>query len=157
MKRRPNLVLREPVKLYDPRNEEKFNPNLAKNDTTKITPTKEIKVKPKETTSAKVEEIREVKKVQRQIVESVREKMSPRIGQIWDYFCQKAKANGELTKSFNLTRSEVMKEAGIGSTNTYRDALKKFQDLELLEIELRPGVNSGSIFTLTEKGIEQID
>lgn len=157
MKRRPNLVLREPVKLYDPRNEEKFNLNLAKNDTTKITPTKEIKVKPKETTSAKVEEIREVKKVQRQIVESVREKMSPRIGQIWDYFCQKAKANGELTKSFNLTRSEVMKEAGIGSANTYRDALKKFQDLELLEIELRPGVNSGSIFTLTEKGIEQID
>ena len=50
-----------------------------------------------------------------------------------------------------------MKEAGIGSTNTYRDALKKFKELNLLEIELRPGVNSGSLFTLTEKGIDEIE
>ena len=146
MKKRPNLVLREPVKLYE--NKREVPTKFAKTE----------KVEKKESELPKMEKVVEKREVSKpQTRESVKDKMPPRIGQIWDYFCRKAKADGEIKRSFNLTRSEVMKEAGIGSTNTYRDALKRFQDMDLLEIELRPGVNSGSIFTLTEKGIEQID
>lgn len=144
MKKRPNLVLREPVKLYE--------------TSGKI---KEVRSEAEDKSIAEIEspQIKEREDVrpQTQPKESVKARMPPRIGQIWDYFCRKAKENGEINPIFSLTRSEVMKEAGIGSTNTYRDALKRFQDMGLLEIELRPGVNSGSIFTLTEKGIEQID
>lgn len=146
MKKRPNLVLREPVKLYE--NKRETMPKVEQAE----------KVTKNESELPKIEKVavkREVPKLQNK--ESVKAQMPPRIGQIWDYFCRKARADGEINRSFNLTRSEVMKEAGIGSTNTYRDALKRFQAMELLEIELRPGVNSGSIFTLTEKGIEQID
>lgn len=142
MKKRPSLTLREPVKLYESKKELRQE-IIEEKAVAKIE-------------SPKIEEKKEIKP-QIQPKESVKAKMPPRIGQIWDYFCRKAKENGEVSPSFNLTRSEVMKGAGIGSTNTYRDALKRFQDMGLLEIELRPGVNSGSIFTLTEKGIEQID
>lgn len=147
MKKRPNLSLREPVRLYETKTEatikevmpeEKKAETVAKFESTPIEKT-------------------EIAQPNVQLKESIKDKLPPRIGQIWIYFCQKAKGNGELNRTFSLTRAEVMKEAGIGSTNTYRDALKRFQDLGLMEIELRPGVNSGSIFTLTEKGIEQID
>ena len=86
----------------------------------------------------------------------LREKMSPRIQQIWDYLCMVAARNNPPQKRFSVTRAEIMREAGIGSTNTYRDAIAKFQQLGLLEIELRPGVNSGSVFTFTENGWREV-
>ena len=150
MKKRPNLVLREPVKLYETKREVIVNEVNLREDN-------EIQFPPIEEKSIKIAQNKEVEEPKNQLKESVKDKMPPRIGQIWDYFCRKAKSDGEINRSFSLTRSEVMKEAGIGSTNTYRDALKRFQDMGLLEIELRPGVGSGSVFTLTEKGIEQID
>ncbi|MBX7174724.1 MAG: hypothetical protein K1X72_27355 [Pyrinomonadaceae bacterium] len=157
MKKRPNLILREPVKLYEPKILEKELP-----------PQKEKKLGKDEEFESKQNNLQLAKKeIENTILEkekieffpkriSLREKMSPRVQQIWDYFCQKAKQGDEFKKSFCLTRAEVMKGAGIGSTNTYRDALKKFQDLDLLKIELRPGVNSGSVFTFTERGIEEL-
>lgn len=156
MKKRPNLILREPVKLYEVKNEneiksvekEEFTSDEAKINN----PPEEFKVvKSLETILKEAVSTPETK-----YISPIKEKMSPRIQQIWDYFCQKAASEGEILKSISLTRGEVMKEAGIGSTNTYRDALKKFQDLGLIEIELRPGVNSGSLFTFTEKGISEI-
>lgn len=149
MKKRPSLVLREPVKLYEAEREVE-SAKIGK---------REVSEKKKNLEKLKVLESsqRTENLIIEKNIESVKEKMSPRVRQIWDYFCKKAQENGELQKSFNLTRAEVMKEAEIGSTNTYRDALRKFQELELLEIELRPGVNSGSIFTLTAKGIEQVE
>ncbi len=158
MKKRPSLTLREPVKLYDSRLLEEYieTPKLD-SEFTKSTVTEfETKLNNAENITEQIKEkIGEKPQVQQTGI--IKEKMSPRIQQIWQYFCKKAKVDGEINKSFNLTRAEVMKEANIGSTNTYRDALRKFQDLNLMEIELRPGVNSGSIFTLTEKGIEEID
>lgn len=158
MKKRPSLTLREPVKLYEARIVEKeIETEIPNNEiVTSIDTQFETKLQNSEIIKEEVvENIELPKKIQNK--ESVREKMSPRIQQIWGYFCKKAKVEGEINKSFNLTRAEVMKEANIGSTNTYRDALRKFQDLNLMEIELRPGVNSGSLFTLTEKGIDEIE
>ena len=86
---------------------------------------------------------------------AIRAALSPRIQQIWDYFGKVAVSNQNTDGTFSVTRAEVMREAGIGSTNTYRDALQKFQNLGLIEIELRPGVGSGSIFRLTETGWEE--
>lgn len=154
MKKRPNLVLREPVKLYETKREVLTSESIPNEENPADN---EVKFSQTQEILPEIIEKKEFKESEKKTKESVKDKLPPRIGQIWDYFCRKAKADGKLTPSFNLTRSEVMKEAGIGSTNTYRDALKRFQDLGLLEIELRPGVNSGSIFTLTEKGIEQID
>lgn len=180
MKRKPSLVLREPVKLYVEKDEPKtVEPKTLKNkNIRKITSKAEkenLFVKPEENSAIKTaNQAEKVSETTEKVSEktekmpeksaaalnnpqvSVKSQMSPRIGQIWDYFCNKASADGEISKNFSLTRSEVMKEAGIGSTNTYRDALRKFQELGLIEIELRPGVNSGSIFTLTEKGIDEV-
>lgn len=149
MKKRPNLVLREPVKLYE---YEKVDKELeVKKEESIIEKVEKEKLQlDKKTLDAKPDELIQTR------TSLSREKMSPRVRQIWDYFCKKAKSGDEIRRSFNLTRAEVMKEAGIGSTNTYRDALRKFQELNLMEIELRPGVNSGSNFILTEKGIEEI-
>lgn len=155
MKKRPSLILREPVKLYEERSLEKDltskEGNLEKEEIIEIKEN-ELLLKDKFGLGIENEKVNfEPKKM------SLREKMSPRVQQIWDYFCQKAKNGNEINNTFCLTRAEVMKGAKIGSTNTYRDALKKFQDLDLLKIELRPGVNSGSVFTFTEKGIEELN
>lgn len=167
MKKKLNLVLRDPVKLHKTEqsvaelpspfekkeaetktesvlNEEK--PNAKKLETKeKIDEKKNLQVKPK-----KRLEIESEKKI-----EDVRKAMSVRIRQVWEYFCKKANTDNELRDSFTVTRAEVMREAGIGSTNTYRDALKRMQSLGLIRIELRPGVNAGSVFYLTDEGLEQ--
>lgn len=153
MKKRPNLVLREPVKLYESNIKEESKQEETYN-------LREITEIPEPTNIEKIKETpvkKEVIEKNSEKKDSIKEKLPPRISQIWSYFCRKAKTENGVNPVFSLTRAEVMKGAGIGSTNTYRDALKRFQDLGLLEIELRPGVNSGSIFTLTEKGINELD
>lgn len=167
MKKRPSLVLREPVKLYETKVVDEIKPQgtekKGNSEKEKLSSNLEILLKEKiiepiSSTENKVEPITSEETISPKVQnrETLRQKMSPRIQQIWDYFAKKAKTENEIKKSFSITRAEVMREANIGSTNTYRDALRKFQDLNLMEVELRPGVNSGSIFTLTEKGIEEI-
>lgn len=156
MKKRPSLILREPVKLYETKEKSQSEKEIVEKTSTdnqKIFPEQEETKLTKSLATILSEENYTLK---RDFLEPVREKMSPRVQQIWDYLCRKAVESGEVQTSFGLTRSEVMKEAGIGSTNTYRDALKKFKELGLLEIELRPGVNSGSLFIFTEKGREYL-
>ena len=157
MKRRPNLVLRDPVKLYETRKDhQKVLPKTSK-ESELNQPKKKKELEEPELGLIELKRNKVEKKNQDKRFELSRDKMSPRIQQIWDYLSKKVKSGEEITRSFCLTRAEVMKEAGIGSTNTYRDALKKFKELNLLEIELRPGVNSGSLFTLTEKGIDELE
>lgn len=167
MRKKLNLVLREPVKLHEtsvkiPELPSRFEQEKEaakvekttkppKNDAKKLTPTIE-KPKTPATTKTSVPK----PNISEGNLDKILETMPPRVRQIWDYFCEAAKQDGDLQNSFVVTRSEVMRHAGIGSTNTYRDALRKFQTAGLLEIELRPGVNSGSIFHLTEKGIELV-
>ncbi len=176
MPKKLNLTLREPVKLHATRSEipELLMPfeKEAKKETIRQKETnKKKKFLPasvenqQKTQKETVKEIvgktenpakdngREVKVKDKKDLSAILEKMPPRVRQIWSYFCEAAKKDGDLLNSFTITRAEVMKKAGIGSTNTYRDALRKFQDAELVEIELRPGVNAGSIFHLTEKGL----
>lgn len=166
MRKKLNLVLREPVKLHE--TEAKVPELSARFETEEIQQVKPEREKPKlaktgngeiSSKPAKINErlenkLSEPQKTTEKNTEKTLESMPPRVRQIWDYFCEAAKKDGELRNSFVITRSEVMRQAGIGSTNTYRDALRKFQTAGLIEIELRPGVNSGSIFYLTEKGIE---
>jgi hypothetical protein len=158
MKKRPSLVLREPVKLYEPKEDEeiitKLDEKFDVNEENPLPKNLETILKEKLVTPFESELLLEAR-IQKS--ESIRQKMSPRIQQIWDYFCKKARDGNQINKSFSLTRAEVMKEANIGSTNTYRDALKKFRELNLLEVELRPGVNAGSIFTLTDQGVEEVN
>lgn len=171
MKKKLNLVLRDPVKLH--KSEQTVldlpSPFIEKKNA-EINESEAEKNKAENIKVAKIDQktlIENVKKVEKKKeindnlskikIEDVREKMSLRIKQVWEYFCAVANKDGELQNSFTVTRAEVMKSAGIGSTNTYRDALKKFQDLDLLRIELRPGVNAGSIFHLTENGIKQAE
>lgn len=166
MRKKLNLVLREPIKLHETNAKvpelssrfeteeiesvkpEREKPKFSKSENGKISP-KPIKVREQSDKKSS-----EPEKPLKENLEKVLETMPPRVRQIWDYFCEAAKKDGELRNSFVVTRSEVMRHAGIGSTNTYRDALRKFQIAGLIEIELRPGVNSGSVFYLTEKGIE---
>lgn len=82
------------------------------------------------------------------------ETMSERTYEIWKCLVQQAAGENKLQRSFIVTRAQIMSEAKVGSTNTYRLALQKLQELGLLKIELRPGVTSGSVFHLTAKGIE---
>lgn len=143
MKKKLNLVLREPVKLHETDSEPPVIPLLFKKQPGEQTKTNgEVE----ENSSDNADESAEISR-----------KMSLRVRQIWEYFCRTATAAENPRKSFTVTRSEVMREAGIGSTNTYRDALSKFKSLGLLEIEMRPGVNAGSIFHLTELGLEQTE
>lgn len=166
MKKKLNLVLRNPVKLHDTNqnapelpspfdkkeNVEKEIETKEKAEVLGLPPVEEKKLKAKGETKLKANEKRETAKPE---IEDLRKDMSLRIKQVWEYFCKKANADSELRNSFTVTRAEVMREAGIGSTNTYRDALKKMQSLGLINIELRPGVNAGSVFYLTEDGLEQ--
>ncbi len=159
MKKKLNLVLRDPVRLNQsevivselPSPFEKKIETVETNWETKKTDKPENENK--SATDKRFEPRQSVVRSVEQL--SAREKMSPRIRLIWDYLCFAAGKNQQPQKSFSVTRAEVMREAGIGSTNTYRDALEKFQNLELLEIELRPGVISGSIFTFTAKGWQE--
>ena len=158
MKKKLNLVLREPVKLHNTAKEiaELPNPYKIPENKTLESEIKEITTnKPKFVVSENKKNETKNLLIEKQF-EDLRQKMSPRVLQIWSYICKKAKQSGEIEKSFAVTRAEIMKAAEIGSTNTYRDALQKFQKLNLLEVELRPGVNSGSVFHLTKIGIEQI-
>lgn len=176
MPKKLNLTLREPVKLHETSSEipelpksfenktkkessrqkekkeiEKFLPASGENEQkTQKYPVKNIIAK---TENRAKEAGREGSVTDKNELSGVLEKMPPRVRQIWSYFCEAARKDGDLQNSFTITRAEVMKQAGIGSTNTYRDALRKFQEAELIEIELRPGVNAGSVFYLTEKGI----
>lgn len=172
MKKKLNLVLRDPVKLHNNnRNiaelpspfDKKDNENQEfVKESQKISTAKASKDKPKQ-----VEETGKSKVAVKPKIESkkaalpdveitdVRKEMSLRIRQVWEYFCIKANADNELKNSFTVTRAEVMSKAGIGSTNTYRDALKRMQNLGLIRIELRPGVNAGSVFYLTKDGLDQ--
>lgn len=167
MKKKLNLVLRDPVKLHKTSQDiaELPSPFEKKEDKSEIESVlgeekpifkkletrdkkderKNLQVKPKE----------QLEITPRKEIEDVRKSMSLRIRQVWEYFCKKANADNELKNSFTVTRAEVMREAGIGSTNTYRDALKRMQSLGLIRIELRPGVNAGSVFYLTDEGLEQ--
>lgn len=152
MGKKLNLVLREPVKLHELRIEtptlpaqfEEKESEEGKDEITEVPKSRAFQAEKKSETKPENEE--ELKEILRN--------MSPRVRQIWDYFCEAARADGNLQNSFVVTRNEVMKKAGIGSTNTYRDALGKFKNEGLIKIELRPGVNSGSIFYLTKKGRE---
>lgn len=171
MAKKLKLVLREPVKLYETK-QESAKPVLEKETkllkavkpnekSTKLLPednkvsTLESSPESVQKPQLKAEELSAAKVEGRNAdFEKILAALPPRVRQIWDYFCAAASADGNLKNSFIVTRSEVMKKAGIGSTNTYRDALKRFQNEGLIEIELRPGVNSGSVFYLTEKGRE---
>ncbi|MBC7798560.1 MAG: hypothetical protein H7Z37_16945 [Pyrinomonadaceae bacterium] len=172
MKRKLNLVLREPVKLHE-------NSNFAPNLPSPFESLKEAQVEEKETvsegnvlvaakTQIKAEEQKKpIKTTSKSVAKStrnstqnevnLRDLMTLRTQQIWDYLCEIAGSGEKVSKSLTITRAQIMREAGIGSTNTYRDAIQKFQDLGLIEIELRPGVNAGSTFHITKKGIEQIE
>jgi hypothetical protein len=166
MGKKLNLVLRDPVKLHET---ESVTPELpspfkseeiTKNDKGQL-----IEEKNRKSKNNNVEEISKRKIVRKSNsknrkvsadVNDLKEEMSLRVGQVWEYFCEIAGERENNKNSFEVTRSEVMEKAGIGSSNTYRNALKKFQDLGLLEIELRPGVVQGSLFHLTKKGKEQM-
>lgn len=172
MKKKLNLVLRDPVKLHKTNQnipelpspyEKREEKDTSIEETEKILVEKnnqseelEVKVseKKEEKKPKKVEKKEEVRKIE---IEDIRKELPLRIRQTWEYFCKKANQDNELRNSFIVTRAEVMREAGIGSTNTYRDALKRIQTLGLITIELRPGVTAGSVFYLTEKGLEQAE
>jgi hypothetical protein len=166
MGKKLNLVLRDPVKLHDddsiaqklpsPFNNQK---DLKENDVKKqVNPKtsqrkgslKKKSVRKPESNLSLLNQKREGK------VDDYRQDMSLRVQQIWELFCEISGEDEKIKKTFEVTRAEVMKKAGIGSTNTYRNALQKFQDLGLIEIELRPGVINGSLFHLTSKGREQV-
>jgi hypothetical protein len=176
MPKKLNLTLREPVRLHETGSEipklSKSFENKKKKESSRQKEKKEIEnflpasgeneqkmqKDPVKNIIAKTENRakgagRQASVTEKNDLPEVLEKMPPRVRQIWSYFCEAAKKDGDLQNSFTITRAEVMKKAGIGSTNTYRDALRKFQDAELIEIELRPGVNTGSVFHLTEKGL----
>lgn len=172
MKRKLNLVLREPVKLHE-------NSDFAPNLPSPFESLKEAQVEENELVSesnvldvvesqTKVAEPKKpAKTTSKSVVKStrntsqndvnLRDLMTLRTQQIWDYFCEVAASGEKISRSLTITRAQIMREAGIGSTNTYRDAIQKFQDLGLIEIELRPGVNAGSTFHITKKGLEQIE
>lgn len=165
MGKKLNLVLRDPVKLhqdeaiapnlpspFEDQESSKRNSNKAKLKKTTIK--KSIKNLPKGKSDKSLDTKAEVEQRDKK---DHREEMSLRVRQVWECFCEIAGADGDLKNSFEVTRAEVMKKAGVGSTNTYRNALQKFQDLGLLEIELRPGVINGSLFHLTKKGLEQVE
>lgn len=168
MKKKLNLVLRDPVKLhktdqtiaelpspFEKKEESKIDLILTEEKpTTKKLETKE---KTDEKKNLQIKPKKQLEKEPKKEIEDVRKQMSLRIKQVWEYFCKKADADSELKNSFTVTRAEVMREAGIGSTNTYRDALKRMQSLGLIRIELRPGVNAGSVFYLTDEGLEQAE
>lgn len=167
MKKKLNLVLRDPVKLH--KNEQNvaelpamFEKKIVEDESRKELVESEIKdekIEIEERKSNKKElqtqNEKTLKLKPKRDIEDVRKTMSLRIKQVWEYFCVKANADNELKNSFTVTRAEVMREAGIGSTNTYREALKRMQSLGLIRIELRPGVNAGSVFYLTDEGLEQ--
>ncbi|MCD9184948.1 MAG: hypothetical protein LUM44_00830 [Pyrinomonadaceae bacterium] len=165
MKRKLNLVLRDPVKLHktsqdvaelpSPFDKKEVESKIGSDLTTEKPISKNPAIKEKKNLQAKPKKQsdEEFKKE----IEDVRKTMSLRIMQVWEYFCKKANADNELKNSFTVTRAEVMREAGIGSTNTYRDALKRMQSLGLIRIELRPGVNAGSVFYLTGEGLAQAE
>lgn len=167
MKKKLNLVLRDPVKLH--KNEQNvaelpamFEKKIVEDAPRKELIENEIGIQNNELEERKANkkdlEIQKEKNAKSQSkidLEDVRKTMSLRIKQVWEYFCVKANADNELKNSFTVTRAEVMREAGIGSTNTYREALKRMQGLGLIRIELRPGVNAGSVFYLTDEGLEQ--
>ena len=156
MAKKLNLVLRDPVKLHkDKENSNSLPDPFSKNDS-------DVNKKEKEKDEPKVEETKEFKskskkKFQKETQVDLREDMSPRVRQVWEYFIKKASEDEKLKNSFAVTRAEVMEEAGIGSTNTYRNALKKFEEMKLLKIEHRPGVTEGSLFHLTKLGLDQAD
>lgn len=183
MKKKLNLVLRDPVRLHETTASATTLPSpfarrnisereLQETENAENTQVKELKEIPGEVVEPKIKEVRATKPelakvetkpkkpVTKEIITKTetlpksekREKMSPRVQQIWDYFCQVARKTETPQKIFNVTRAEVMREAGIGSTNTYRDALEKFRQLGVIEIEVRPGVNAGSIFRFTDEG-----
>lgn len=163
MKKKLNLVLRDPVKLHKTdqniaelpspfeKKEEESKTNLILTEEKPITK----KIETKEKKNLQIKPKKQLETEPKKEIEDVRKNMSLRIKQVWEYFCKKANADNELKNSFTVTRAEVMREAGIGSTNTYRDALKKMQSLGLIRIELRPGVNAGSVFYLTDEGLVQ--
>lgn len=156
MKKKLNLVLREPVRLHQ--TEANVTPLPAPfEDREKVAEQLEKPKKPKQLAAVnKPEEFPPPKPVlYEREVKDLTKQMSPRILQIWKFFCRRANEDGNLKNSFTVTRNEVLREAQIGSTNTYRDALRKFRDLGLIEIELRPGVISGSVFYLTKLGQAQ--
>ncbi|HQU85370.1 MAG TPA: hypothetical protein PKY59_19675 [Pyrinomonadaceae bacterium] len=166
MKKKLNLVLRDPVKLHKtnqniPELPSPFEKREAQIEPRKSDETEDIKkvekaaVAKEKTVETKPKTDKKPRISQTIEIADVRKEMSLRIKQTWEYFCSKANADNELRNSFTVTRAEVMREAGIGSTNTYRDALKKMQSLGLIRIELRPGVNTGSVFYLTDEGLEQ--
>lgn len=180
MAKKLNLVLREPVRLYDPPTSvgtgaaqpfEKLETNEDKNKSEKLV--EQEKSEQKQKTNQIIAEKSNVgrqtfeklpkKQPKREelaktsdSVEDLRTQMSPRVRQIWEFLRGLAKKDSPQN-NFNVTRAEVMRETGVGSTNTYRDALRKFRELGLIEIELRPGVNAGSVFHLTKKGLEQVE
>lgn len=165
MAKKLKLVLRDPIKLHDENSTAPKLPspydnrenkegsaekeNLGKNNI------KAGKAKLAKGKSVKNDKITDNKTTNEKI-EDYREKMSERVRQIWECFCEKSKEDRELKNSFEVTRIEVMEKAGIGSTNTYRNALKKFEKMGLITIELRPGVVNGSLFHLTKLGVEQV-
>lgn len=163
MKKKLNLVLRDPVKLHKTSQDIAELPSpFVKKEVESKTDSESIEKKPvtkkletKEKKTLKSESKNESKVKPEKEIEDIRKSMSLRIKQVWEYFCEKANVDNELKNSFTVTRAEVMREAGIGSTNTYRDALKRMQSLGLIRIELRPGVNAGSVFYLTDEGLEQ--
>jgi hypothetical protein len=164
MGKKLNLVLRDPVKLhqdeaiapelpspFEDQESLKRNSNAAKLKRTKKE--ESIKNLPKGKSNKTLDTKPEVRQNDKK---DYREEMSLRVRQVWECFCEIAGADEDLKNSFEVTRAEVMAKAGVGSTNTYRNALQKFQDLGLIEIELRPGVINGSLFHLTKKGLEQV-
>lgn len=170
MAKKLNIVLRDPVKLHKNEstapelpspfdNQEKVkNKNKTKQENKSKKGIEKSTNEISKRVSAKVTKSSNPKSSAKDInydQKDYRDQMSLRVRQVWEYFCEIATADDDLKNSFEVTRSEVMEKAGIGSTNTYRNALKKFEELELLEIELRPGVINGSLFHLTEVGLAQ--
>lgn len=157
MRKKLNLTLREPVKIHE--EEDKNVSTLPKTLVTKIE--REVEKKSKIIDKSEIrQKVPKSKspKVEKNLVEDnedIRKNLPLRVQQIWEYFCLVANQDGDLKNRFEVTRAEVMEKAGIGSTNTYRNALKKFEELNLIEIEYRPGVTSGSVFHLTELGLKQ--
>lgn len=180
MAKKLNLVLREPVRLYDPPASfgtgaaqpfEKLKTSEDRNRSEKLVEQENSEQKRKANqiiaeksnvgrkTSEKLPKNQSKREELAKTSESVvdlRTQMSPRVRQIWEFLRGLAKRDSPQN-SFNVTRAEVMRETGVGSTNTYREALRKFRELGLIEVELRPGVNAGSVFHLTKKGLEQVE